>query len=88
MNKKPITGTYIIETKEYEVPNNIKYNTKNMSKKQTTPTHGGLRENAGRKSKYGEETVTIAFRIPESIKEQAKNAIQKLLKKHLKSKAP
>jgi len=42
--------------------------------------HGGKREGSGAKSKYGEPTVTIAFRVPKSKEEEAKNLIKHLKK--------
>ena len=42
--------------------------------------HGGKRENSGRKPKYDEETVTIAFRVPKS----KVSEIKELVKSHLK----
>jgi hypothetical protein len=41
---------------------------------------GGKRAGAGAKSKYGEPTSTIAFRVPNSKKIELK----KIIKKHLK----
>lgn len=36
---------------------------------------------AGRKPKYGEPTITIAFRIPESKKEEVKKIVNNFIKK-------
>lgn len=38
-----------------------------MKDKKTT--HGGARNGAGRKARYGEATTTVAFRVPVSTKE-------------------
>jgi hypothetical protein len=42
--------------------------------------HGGKRPNSGAKLKYGEETKTIAFRIPISKEKYFKELINKELK--------
>lgn len=36
----------------------------------TKYTHGGKRPGCGRKPRYDEETTTIAFRVPVSVKER------------------
>lgn len=41
---------------------------------------GGKRKGAGRKPKYNEPTITVAFRIPHSKKEQVKKAVHKIIK--------
>lgn len=43
-------------------------------------TKGGKRKGAGRKQKYGEATITVAFRIPKSKKEQVVSAVQQIIK--------
>ena len=40
---------------------------------------GGARLNAGAKPKYGEQTTTIAFRVPVSKIPEIKNVISKML---------
>ena len=42
--------------------------------------HGGKRKNAGRKEKYGEETVVIGFRCPKSKTKTLRILINKKLK--------
>lgn len=42
---------------------------------------GGKRDNAGRKNKYGEETVVLPVRVPKSKKDELKQIIEKQLKK-------
>ncbi|MBA2561567.1 MAG: hypothetical protein H0V14_01385 [Chitinophagaceae bacterium] len=41
---------------------------------------GGARQGSGRKKKYGEETVTVAFRVPESKAGIIKVVVNKKLK--------
>lgn len=41
--------------------------------------HGGVREGAGPKNKYSEETTTIAFRVPVSKKEVIKKLVNQKL---------
>ena len=43
--------------------------------------HGGKRAGAGAKTKYGEPTTTIAFRVPNSKKVELKTTIKTHLKK-------
>lgn len=43
------------------------------------PTHGGRREGSGRKPKYGEPTVTVAFRVPVSKLEQVKKQVKQII---------
>jgi hypothetical protein len=38
------------------------------------------KKGAGAPSKYGEPTVTLAFRVPESKKEQMKQIVKNILK--------
>lgn len=45
-----------------------------------TKKRGGKREGAGRKPQYGEPTVTISFRVPESKAEEVKKNVGVLLK--------
>ena len=40
---------------------------------------GGKRKGAGRKSKYGEPTETISFRVPKSLKEYLINLVNEKL---------
>jgi hypothetical protein len=49
-------------------------------------THGGKRNGAGAKKKYGEETETISFRCPVSHKDKLKKMIKTELEK-LKNKS-
>jgi hypothetical protein len=49
-------------------------------------THGGKRNGAGAKKKYGEETETISFRCPVSKVEKLKSLIKKELEKLLSEK--
>lgn len=49
-------------------------------KKVTKPLHGGKRIGAGRKPKYNEATVTVSFRVPESMKEKVKQMVHRILK--------
>lgn len=44
--------------------------------------HGGKRKNAGRKSKYGEKTVTVSFKCPESKSVEIKKLVTKKLKSY------
>lgn len=45
-------------------------------------THGGIRENSGRKTKYGEETVLVGpFRVPKSKQQAVKDLVNKFLLK-------
>ena len=44
-------------------------------------TRGGKRPHAGRKLKYGEPTINITFRIPESCKDEVRNLVNDYLKK-------
>ena len=55
-------------------------------KKAQEPTHGGMRENAGRKMKYDEPTTTVAVRVPESLKEEITKIVEKAIKKLTKDK--
>jgi len=48
-----------------------------MKKKKT---HGGARSGSGAKSKYGEPTVNIKIRVPESKKEQVRKMVGDYLK--------
>lgn len=41
---------------------------------------GGKRPGAGRKKKYGEETVTITFRVPKSKEQKIKRIVSNELK--------
>jgi len=41
---------------------------------------GGKREKAGNKKKYGEKTITIAFRVPISIVNDIKKTVKNILK--------
>lgn len=50
-----------------------------MTKKKET--RGGYRENAKRPLKYGEPTVAVMFRVPESKKEAVTNLVKKFLEK-------
>lgn len=43
--------------------------------------HGGKRPNAGRKQKYGEETVTISLRVPISEKQNVRGLVKEYLNK-------
>ncbi|HNC13951.1 MAG TPA: hypothetical protein PLF59_19375 [Cyclobacteriaceae bacterium] len=45
-------------------------------------TIGGYREGSGRKQKFGEQTVTVSFRIPKSKVAQLKKQIKKLIDNH------
>lgn len=51
----------------------------NMTKR----THGGARQNAGRKPKE-EKTRIISFRVPESKADKIRDNINKLIKKSLR----
>ena len=46
---------------------------------------GGKREGSGQKKKYGEDTVTIAFRVPKSKKDEIKNKVAKIIKTYFKT---
>lgn len=46
---------------------------------QLKPIRGGVRANAGRKKKYGEETKVLTLRVPESQMEDLKKAIKILI---------
>lgn len=46
--------------------------------------HGGKRDGAGRKSKYNEETKTIAFRVPISLIDPITKYVKRALAKSLK----
>ena len=48
------------------------------------PKHGGKRLNAGRKSKYKEETQTISFRVPKSLIEPITKYVKRALEKSKK----
>lgn len=41
---------------------------------------GGKRKGAGRKPKYGEKTITVAFRIPASKKAEVVSAVKNVIK--------
>lgn len=41
--------------------------------------HGGPRKGAGRKPQYGEPTVTISFRVPESKADEVKKIVESKL---------
>jgi nitrogen regulatory protein PII-like uncharacterized protein len=43
---------------------------------------GGKRTGSGNKPKYGEKTVTIAFRVPESKKAEIKEMVQEKLNEY------
>ena len=43
-------------------------------------THGGKRENAGAKLKYGEPTVPIGYRVPVSKAAEFRQIVESLLK--------
>lgn len=45
--------------------------------------HGGKRQDAGRKLKYGESTVMVRFKVPESHELAIKEAFKKILKKYI-----
>lgn len=47
---------------------------------------GGKREGAGRPKKYGEETITLTFRVPESTKIAVMNAVKNAIEKSLTKK--
>ena len=49
-------------------------------------THGGNRDGSGRKQKYNEPTVTIAFRVPASKLDQVKELVATFLIKQVDSK--
>lgn len=42
---------------------------------------GGNREGSGAKQKFGEPTTTIAFRVPESKAEEAREFVNSMLEK-------
>lgn len=44
-------------------------------------TAGGFRKGSGRKSKYGEPTVNVTFRIPKSKVSEVKGKVMRILKK-------
>lgn len=44
---------------------------------------GGARPNSGRKLKYGEETITMTFRVPKSKKDFVREAVQYILENEL-----
>ena len=44
-------------------------------------TQGGKRPNAGRKLKYGEVTVNVTFRVPQSCKDEVRDIVNEYLKK-------
>lgn len=44
--------------------------------------HGGKREGAGAKLKYGEPTIVISIRIPETQQPQISKLVNKFLKKY------
>lgn len=44
-------------------------------KKAKTPKQGGARIGAGRKAKFGEETVRLGFRVPKSQVKAIKNLV-------------
>lgn len=46
--------------------------------------HGGKREGAGAKLKYGEETETISFRVPKSLIESITKYVKRELEKSKK----
>ena len=50
-----------------------------MQSKYKKEKRGGTRKNAGAKSKYGEPTETIAFRVPVSRIEHVKSLLKTLL---------
>lgn len=57
---------------------NINLKWKKMNK------HGGKRANAGRKSKYNEDTQTISFRVPKSLIEPITKYVKRALEKSKK----
>lgn len=42
---------------------------------------GGKRDGAGRKNKYGEETVIVNFKVPKTKKDEFKDKASRILKK-------
>lgn len=48
-------------------------------------TRGGKRKGAGRKPKYGEKTITVAFRIPASKKAEVVKAVKEIQSSSLSS---
>ena len=57
---------------------------KNKIKCPMRKTHGGKREGAGAKLKYGEETQTISFRVPKSLIEPITKYVKRALAKSKK----
>lgn len=53
--------------------------------KKKKENRGGAREGSGRKPKYGEETTTIAFRVPVSKVDLVKKAVKELIDSHPKN---
>jgi hypothetical protein len=59
------------EKKRYRIASRNQINTyicKNTMEHENKPSRGGYREGAGAKPLYGERTVNITFRVPESHK--------------------
>jgi hypothetical protein len=52
---------------------------------QEKKARGGARPNSGRKLKYGEETITMTFRVPISKKEFIREAVQYILDNELEN---
>jgi hypothetical protein len=50
-----------------------------LMNKQKNTLRGGARKGAGRKPKYGEKTITVAFRIPASKKGEVEKAVKKVI---------
>jgi hypothetical protein len=50
-------------------------------------THGGARSGSGAKSKYGEPTVNITIRVPESQKEPVRKVVADFLAKFILKKS-
>lgn len=47
--------------------------------------HGGKRKGAGAPKKYKEETTSVNFRVPKSLKSKVREIVKKYLNKHLES---
>lgn len=53
--------------------------------KKKKENRGGKRENAGRRLKYGEPTIPVNYRIPESMKPDLDNYVARQLAKYAKA---